>query len=153
MASLPTMVRSVPLSRTLIAAALLLGLGAGVQARAQSLPLVDNDRGPGPRLSEAQRLKVFPELRTLTLQDHRARIAILQQGERCITAATSPDAQRSCMRQEREATQNQRRRFGLAMREVFQRNGIPVPDWKSRHGGRRGGWDQPEQPAGGQPLR
>jgi hypothetical protein len=74
--------------------------------------------------------------------------------------ATTPDAQRDCMRQEREAMQTQRKQFGTAMRELFQRNGIPVPDWSKRQGGRFAppsagsyGWDHPVQPGQpGQPL-
>jgi hypothetical protein len=66
--------------------ALLLGLGTAVQAQS-TVP--SKPRGEGARLTEAQRLKVFPETRTLAAQDHRARIAILQQGERCISAATN----------------------------------------------------------------
>lgn len=152
------MLRSASLQRCLLAAALVLGLGAAAQA--QTLPPADKERVPGPGLTEAQRLKLFPDLRSLALQDHRARITILQQGERCITAATTPDAQRSCMRQEREATQTQRRNYGTAMRAVFQRNGIPLPDWKGRQRDRWGGpdaggagWRQPGQPGGPQLLR
>lgn len=147
------MLRSAPLQRSLIAAALVLGLGAAAQAQAQG----GQDKGPG--LTDAQRQKLFPDIRSLSLQDHRARIAILQKGERCIGAAATPDAQRDCMRQEREAMQAQRKQFGTAMRELFQRNGIPVPEWKGkgRRGGRPGGpdggaagWDQPGQPGGPQ---
>jgi len=145
------MLRSASLHRSLIAAALVLGLGAAAQAQG------GNDKGPGPRLTDAQRQKLFPETRSLALQDHRARIAILQKGERCISAASTPDAQRDCLRQERDAMQAQRKQFGTAMRELFQRNGIAVPEWKGRRGGRSGGpdggsggWDQPGQPGGPQ---
>jgi hypothetical protein len=147
------MLRSAPLQRSLIAAALMLGLG--VPALAQDL--AGHDKGPGSSLTDAQRQKLFPGLRSLSLQDHRARIAILQKGEGCIAAATTPDAQRDCMRQERDAMQAQRKQNGTAMRELFQRNGIPVPEWKGRRGGRHGGpdgtgagWDQPGQPGGPQ---
>jgi hypothetical protein len=103
---------------------------------------------------------VFPETRTLAAQDHRARIAILQQGERCISAATNGDGLRTCMRQERDALQNQRQQHRDALRQVFVRNGIPAPDWSQRKGGpsprpagRGYGWDQPGQPAEPLPLR
>lgn len=143
--------------RPLIASALVLGLGSAVQAQT-SAPLKPG--GGGPRLTEAQRQKVFPETRTLAVQDHRARIAILQQGERCISAATSGDGLRTCMRQERDAMQNQRQQHRDALRQVFQRNGIAVPDWSKRQGGRGvgpagapEGWDHPGQPGGALPLR
>jgi hypothetical protein len=143
--------------RPLIAAALVLGLGTAVQAQSTVPP---KPRGEGPRLTEAQRQKVFPETRTLAAQDHRARIAILQQGERCISAATNGDGLRTCMRQERDALQTQRQQHRDALRQVFVRNGISVPDWSQRKGGpsprpagRGYGWDQPGQPAEFLPLR
>jgi len=146
-----------PWQRPLIAAALLLGLGTAVQAQS-TVPL--KPRGEGSRLTEAQRLKVFPETRTLAAQDHRARIAILQQGERCISAATNGDGLRNCMRQERDALQNQRQQHRNALRQMFVRNGIPVPDWsQSKRGpspGQAGGgygWDHPGQPTEPLPLR
>ena len=151
------MPRISPWQRPLIAAALVLGLGTAVQAQT-SAPL--KPKGEGPRLTEAQRQKVFPETRALAAQDHRARIAILQQGERCISAAPNGDGLRTCMRQERDALQNQRQQHRDALRQVFVRNGIPVPDWSQRKGGRgagtpgsREGWDHPGQPAGPLPLR
>jgi|694.fasta_scaffold02698_27 hypothetical protein len=146
-----------PWQRPLIAAALLLGLGTAVQAQS-TVP--SKPRGEGPRLTEAQRLKVFPETRTLAAQDHRARIAILQQGERCISAATNGDGLRNCMRQERDALQNQRQQHRNALRQMFVRNGIPVPDWSqrkrgpsSRPAGGGYGWNDPGQPTEPLPLR
>jgi hypothetical protein len=146
-----------PWQRPLIAAALVLGLGTAVQAQSTAPP---KPRGEGPRLTEAQRQKVFPETRTLAAQDHRARIAILQQGERCISAATNGDGLRNCMRQERDALQNQRQQQRNALRQMFVRNGIPVPDWSQRKGGpsprpagRGYGWDQLGQPTEPLPLR
>jgi len=146
-----------PWHRPLIAAALVLGLGSAVQAQSSAPP---PPRGEGPRLTEAQRQKVFPETRSLAAQDHRARIAILQQWERCINAATNGDGLRSCMRQERDALQNQRQQHRAALRQVFVSNGIPVPDWSQRKGGPSPrpagggyGWDHPSQPQEPLPLR
>lgn len=151
------MTRITPWQPPLIAAALVLGLGTAVQAQS-TVPM--KPRGEGPRLTEAQRQKLFPETRTLAAQDHRARIAILQQGERCINAATNGDGLRNCMRQERDALQNQRQQHHDAMRQMFVRNGIPVPDWSqrkrgpsSRPAGGSYGWDHPGQPGEPLPLR
>ena len=151
------MPRISPWQRPLIAAALVLGLGTAVQAQT-SAPL--KPKGEGPRLTEAQKQKVFPETRALAAQDHRARIAILQQGERCISAAPNGDGLRTCMRQERDALQNQRQQHRDALRQVYVRNGIPVPDWSQRKGSRgagtpgaREGWDHPGQPVSPLPLR
>ena len=140
----------------LLVTTLVLGLGNAVQAQT-SAPL----RQPGgPRLTDAQRQKVFPETRNLAVQDHRARIAILREGERCVGAAASGDALRACMRSEREALQSQRDQHREALRALFQRNGIAVPDWSQRKGGAAGrhagapeGWDHPGQPANSLPPR
>jgi hypothetical protein len=63
------------------------------------------------------------------------------------------------MRQERDALQNQRQQHRNALRQMFVRNGIPVPDWSQRKGGpsprpagRGYGWDRPGQPTVPLPL-
>ncbi|MFM7266834.1 MAG: hypothetical protein ACKOZW_14845 [Cyanobium sp.] len=118
----------------LAAAALSLALGAGA-ALAQPV----GDPGGSGRLTPAQWQKIFPEFRQQALQDHRARAAILQRGERCIAAAGNGDALRACMREERNAMQQQRQEHRTAMRSLFERNGIPTPEWKNRRGGPGGG--------------
>jgi hypothetical protein len=82
------------------------------------------------RLTPEQRQKIFPEQRSLAVQDHQARIAILEKGRRCLTAATNADALSDCMRQEREAMQSQRTQHMASMRDLLQRNGLPVPQWR-----------------------
>ena len=92
-------------------------------------------RKPRPeRLTPEQRQKIFPEQRTLSVQDHQARIAILEKGRRCLAAAANADALSDCMRQEREAMQTQRLQHMTSMRDLLQRNGLPVPQWRSLHG-------------------
>ena len=115
-------------------ATLLLLLGSATPALAQgALLLAGLAQGqtlaprPRPQLSQAQQQKIFPEQRALVLQDHRQRIAILQQGERCLSAATNGDALRACMKQERNAYQKQRDDHRAAMRALLQRNGIQPP--------------------------
>lgn len=108
-------------------------------------------RGPvPPRLSEAQQRRIFPEIRRLAVDDHRARIAILQQGERCTRQAADGDALRACMRQERARMQGQRQQHRDAVRAVMARNGVVLPDGKRRGGAGSGapeggpeGWEQP----------
>jgi hypothetical protein len=116
-------------------ASISLGLGLSTSAFAQP---VGDPAGPG-RPTQAQWQKIFPENRQLALQDHRARLAILQKGERCIAAAANADALRACMREERSAMQQQRRQHMEAMRALFERNGMPAPEWKNRRGGPGGG--------------
>ena len=82
------------------------------------------------RLTPEQRQKIFPEQRSLAVQDHQARIAILEKGRRCLTAAANADALSDCMRQEREAMQSQRTQHMASMRDLLQRNGLPVPQWR-----------------------
>ena len=124
------------------AAALALSAGATALSLAPlsgalAQPVGDPAR-PG-RPTPAQWQKIFPEHRQLVLQDHRSRVAILQKGERCIAAAGNGDALRACMREERSAMQQQRQEHMAAMRALFERNGMPVPEWKNRRGGPGGG--------------
>ena len=118
------------------AVVLLLGL-VGPAAVAQAQPVGPNPQGQGGqwgRLSPEQRAKVFPDQRRLALQDRRARIAILQQGERCLQQAADADALRNCMRTEREAMGQQRRQFMGSMKALYERNGLPAPQWMQRRG-------------------
>jgi hypothetical protein len=115
------------------ATALALGLIGGGAALAQ--PMGEPGRS---RLTPEQQQKLFPETRRLSIQDRRDRIVILQKSERCIAAAANGDALRACMREERQASQAQRKQHQAAMRQVFERNGIALPDW-GKDKGRRGG--------------
>jgi hypothetical protein len=129
------MIRSLtlrPLARPAAGLAAALALGFGL---------------PGVAQSPAQWQKVFPEFRQQALKDNRARTAILQRGERCIAAAASGDALRSCMREERSSMQQQRSESRSAMRLIFERNGIAMPErrWGQKGPGRPGA----EGPAGG----
>jgi len=112
-------------------AALALVVGASGAALAQ--PVGQPAKG---RLTPQQWQKIFPEHRSLAMRDHQARISILQKGERCIAAAGNGDALRDCLRRERTAHQQQRQAHRTEMRGLFERNGIPVPDWGSKRGGR-----------------
>jgi hypothetical protein len=117
-------------------AALALVVGASGAALAQ--PVGQPAKG---RLTPQQWQKIFPEHRSLAMRDHQARIAVLQKGERCIAGAGNGDALRECLRQERSAYQQQRQAHRTAMRALFERNGIPVPEWGNKRGG-KGGWGQ-----------
>jgi hypothetical protein len=112
----------------LIAAALAVGLlGGAAQAQSQGKPAPTAPEGGGARLSDAQQRKLFPELRALAVQDHQARIGILQQGQRCLGAAGNGDGLRACLRQERQALDDQRGRHREAVHQAYQRLGIPLP--------------------------
>ena len=94
-----------------------------------------------PRLTPAQRQKVFPEQRRMALQDHQARMAILQRGERCIDRAANAEVLRTCLREEREAMRQQRRQHMERLRALYERNGLPTPPWMMRKG-------SPQRPGG-----
>jgi len=130
--------------------ALALGLASGVApalAQPVAQPLTQPTTQPGgtpsvqgirqqrpQRLTPEQRQKIFPEQRSLAVQDHQARIAILEKGQRCLKAAANADALSDCMRQEREAMQSQRTQHMASMRDLLQRNGLPVPQWRPMRG-------------------
>lgn len=107
----------------------------GWRARSQA-PAASAREG---RISPDQWQKIFPENKQLSLRDQRARLAILQRGERCISAAANADALRSCMREQRTAMQQQRRQYMQAMRALFERNGIQMPELGKGPGGKGGG--------------
>ena len=142
------MIRSLtlrPLARPAAGLAAALALGFGLPGMALAQPAGDPASRPG--LTPAQWQKVFPDFRQQALKDNRARIGILQRGERCISAAGSGAALRSCMREERSAMQQQRSESRTAMRLIFERNGITVPErrWGQGGPGRPGA----DGPAGG----
>ncbi|WP_216902205.1 hypothetical protein [Synechococcus sp. CCY 9618] len=118
-------------------AVLALALGSSGAALAQA-----GSSGPG-RPTAAQMQKIFPDQKRLAISDHQARIAILQNGERCLSSAGSSEALRNCMKQERDAYQRQRQQHRAAMKAVFERNGIPLPQWSK--GDRKGQWGERSQ--------
>jgi hypothetical protein len=111
---------------------------AGLASIALALTLCGNAHAqPGQgggwkRLTPEQQQKVYPELKRLSLQNHRERIGIMQRGERCISAAGSTEAIFSCMKEERQANRTQRQKHQEGMRAMFQRNGIEAPEWGKR---------------------
>lgn len=121
-----------------LAAALALGSGAAALAQAPAAPAREG------RISEAQWQKIFPEHKQLSLRDQRDRVAILQRGERCISGAADAEALRTCMREQRMAMQQQRRQHMQAMRALFERNGIQMPELRKGPGGKGGSWGRGE---------
>jgi hypothetical protein len=117
------------------AAALALSLCAIGAAGAQ--PTAEPPVRVGPTAAQWQ--KVFPVLRQQALKDHQARAAILQRGERCLSAAAAIEALRTCQREERSALMQQHLKHRDAVRALFERNGLPVPEGKGRRGGPGGG--------------
>jgi hypothetical protein len=116
----------------------LLGLGlaltqASTALRAQQAP------GPGSRLTPQQRQQLFPEQKQLWLQHSRARISGLQTAERCVQAAQTADAFKSCLQRERQSNMESRRSHWSAMRALYGRYGIQWPEQPERRGG-QGGW-------------
>jgi hypothetical protein len=95
------------------------------------------------RPTKAQLQKIFPDQKRLAISDHQARIAILQNGERCLSAAGSSEALRNCMKQERDAYQRQRQQHWSAMKSLLERNGIPLPKWGKGEG--KGKWGERQQ--------
>lgn len=81
----------------------------------------------GPQLTPVQQKQIFPSWRTLALQSVQGRIGILQSQQRCIAATTDLEGLKGCMRQERQAMQAQRQQHREAMVQLFQSNGLPVP--------------------------
>lgn len=95
-------------------------------------------------LTPAQKQKLFPEWRQLTLQTTQGRIAILQKHQQCVSAASAMEALRACQQQERQAMLEQRQQQREAMRQLLQRNGITPPPPRQDGGNRRLPLQQPD---------
>lgn len=127
-----------PMTRTLaLAATLLVGsISITAAAHAQNAP---QQQQPGqrrvlmiPKLSPEQQLKLFPGRKALLQQEQRERVAILQRSQGCVNRASTPDALRDCLMQERRDTQALRSRFMTEMRQLFEKNGISFPQLDAR---------------------
>ncbi|MEB3165726.1 MAG: hypothetical protein VKO65_03565 [Cyanobacteriota bacterium] len=120
------------------------GLAAALAFGSGGVALAQTPAAPAParqnRISDAQWQKMFPEHKQLSLRDLRARVEISQRGERCVSGAANQDALRTCMREQRDAMQEQRRRHMQEMRAMFERNGIKMPELKKGPDGKGGGW-------------
>ena len=119
---------------------LVLGLGLDLGG-AVAQPVGEGGRGRFPRLTPEQQALVFPELRRLAINGRRARIRLLEQGERCISAAGSSDALQACMRREREQYRSLRDQHRREVRSLFERNGLPAPSWERGGRGPGGGYE------------
>jgi hypothetical protein len=99
------------------------------------------------RLTPAQSRKLFPEWRQLSLTSTQERITILQKHQQCLSSARSLEALEVCQRQQRQAMQTQQRQQRQALRQMLQRNGIPLPPKRQDGDGRRRA-----EPADGVPM-
>lgn len=129
LAAMLTRLPSRPLAGLPLLALLLVGLG-GPQTLAQPV----GSPPKAQRLTPEQQQKLFPDQRRLALSDRRARIAILERGQSCVQSAANPEALRNCMRTERQAMREQRRQHMDDVQALFERNGLPAPQWKQRQG-------------------
>jgi hypothetical protein len=111
------------------AALLLGGLCAGLAlstgpSLAQSGDLVPRSG----RLTPEQQRRIFPDLKRLSVADYAERTRMLERAQRCVSAASSYEAYQSCRRQERQAYGEWRRQQQEQLRQLFERNGIPMPE-------------------------
>ena len=100
------------------------------------------------QLSPSQQQQLFSQQKQLQLRFLRDRRQLLQAGEGCLTAATNPDQLRNCMREERLANMDLRRRHMQDLRAMLQGFGIQVPEPPARGGRWGGGPGGPGQPGG-----
>ncbi|MEI6830433.1 MAG: hypothetical protein WCK64_11405 [Synechococcaceae cyanobacterium ELA445] len=132
---------SVSLQRWLlppVAAALALALQmGGDNALAQQTPAPQ--AGPGARpetlnLTPAQRQELFNGRKSMALGTTSARIALLQQTERCLNGARDLDALRQCQVQERTAQRELMERKRTEVASLYQRLGLPAPQPRGEWG-------------------
>ena len=129
------MTRCLPLAAAALVGVLSLGNAAHAQSSPQ--PQQPDGRGPRrmlvmPRLTPEQQQKLFPGRKALLQREQRERVAILQRSQGCVNRASSADALRNCLMQERRDTMAMRQRFQGEMRELFEKNGIAYPKLEGR---------------------
>ena len=111
-----------PCPRPLAAALLVLVLGGSPAIAGSDAPV-----HPG-RLTADQLQKLFPAWRSLRVQAVQARIAILQKYQQCLQGAANTQAMKTCQKQEQDASNAQRQLQRTAIRKMFERNGIQLPE-------------------------
>ncbi|MBE9154751.1 hypothetical protein [Cyanobium sp. LEGE 06113] len=130
---------SICLSRRLVRTGL--ATAAGLSLALGSLgPALAQTSAPPERLTPAQREKIFPERKALTLKLQKERSQIQQKSERCVSGASNQQELRSCRKDERKANQKLRAQYRDEMRKIYERNGIEAPvggPGKGRRGGKR----------------
>lgn len=119
-----------PPTAALLALALQMG---GAHAQQGPAPGSKPDPGPGGRieslnLTPAQRQELFTGRRSMALSTTSARIAVLQQSERCLNAARDLNALRQCQVQERTAQRELMERKRAEVASLYQRLGLPAPE-------------------------
>lgn len=77
------------------------------------------------RLSQSQRQQLFESRRALEKKSHAGRIAILQEADRCITAATDAQGYRQCEQRERQARQELRTSLKAERQALVSQLGLP----------------------------
>jgi hypothetical protein len=140
------------------AAALALALQVG-GGNAQAQQAATPQPGPGARpetlnLTPAQQQELFAGRKSMALGTTSARIAVLQQTERCIKGARDLDALRQCHMQERTAQRELMERKRTEVASLYKRLGLPAPQPRGEWGRKGMGPDGAAGPAnpGGKPA-
>ncbi|MCP9850005.1 hypothetical protein [Cyanobium sp. Morenito 9A2] len=104
-----------------VALSLALPIHGGVSL-AQTGPAVGQGR---LSLSPAQRQELFLKRRALEQKSHAGRIAILQQADRCISAAQTMEVFKDCEQKENQARQQLRGQLRAEAAQVRAQYGLP----------------------------
>lgn len=116
--------------KLLAAAALFPFLAAGinaVQAQPAEMPKQERPAFERPTFTKEQLQNLFKLRSTIEQKSHAGRIAILQEAERCVTAAQTPPALKACEQGEREAHQKLRNQLRTEAEQLGSQYGLPKP--------------------------
>jgi hypothetical protein len=86
-----------------------------------------------PNLSETQRQDLFLKRRSLEQRSHAGRIAILQEADRCISAAQTREAFKACEQKEQQARQQLRGQLRAEADQVRAQFGLPPRPERGRN--------------------
>ncbi|MCP9884724.1 hypothetical protein KBY97_06240 [Synechococcus sp. ATX 2A4] len=106
------------------------GPGAGRKAWLESVE----------KLTPSQKQELFSFRRSQSLKTHAEQISILQNGERCITAATDMEALQACRQKAMESRRALMSKNRDQARAINQKLGLPMPEPKGDGKGGRRGW-------------
>jgi len=107
------------LSPALSAALMLAAMTTPALAQSQQLPAAWNSLGA------QQRQEIFRARVDLERRSHAGRIAILQEADRCVAAATTREAFRTCEQREKEARERFRSQMQAEIQALRSRFGLP----------------------------
>ena len=93
---------------------------------------------PEPQLTQSQKQQLFQARRRWGLSSYDQRLALLKSGQSCLQRAQTPEAGKTCMKQQKQARRHLMKQGREVMNAERRRLGLtPLPDFRWQGRGRR----------------